>query len=99
MPPKLLVLDIYNQPLQISHTIGIKGNKSNVKLHLKGIVYYKNAHFTSVVIKKDGMAHFHDGMQSHLIESQGFALSSSSNTDLSTCRGGKACLVVYSRLL
>ncbi|KAH7905818.1 hypothetical protein BJ138DRAFT_975675, partial [Hygrophoropsis aurantiaca] len=57
-PPKLLILDVYNQPINISHTITIKGNKSNVKLHLKGIVYYKDAHFTSVVVDREGIVRF-----------------------------------------
>ncbi|KAH7904090.1 hypothetical protein BJ138DRAFT_1019599 [Hygrophoropsis aurantiaca] len=95
-PPKLLILDLYNQPMDICHTITVKGNKVNTKLHLKGVVYYKDAHFTSIVVDRVGMARFHDGMKSQMLDSTGTTLRDS---NLSVKHGGSACLVIYSRLL
>ncbi|KAH7903669.1 hypothetical protein BJ138DRAFT_1020268 [Hygrophoropsis aurantiaca] len=98
-PPKLIILDVYNQPLILSHTISVKGNKTSSKLLLKGIVYYKNAHFTSAVIQADGILRYHDGMKDQMITDEGVALSSCSNTDLSVSEVGRACLVIYGKLL
>ncbi|KAH7903740.1 hypothetical protein BJ138DRAFT_1020149 [Hygrophoropsis aurantiaca] len=98
-PPKLLSLDIANQNISISHTICIKGNKLNTKLHLKGVIYYKDYHFTAVVIGIDGHLMFHDGMKSASLEDSGRILSTTPQSDLANWNGGRATLVIYARSL
>ncbi|KAH7909264.1 hypothetical protein BJ138DRAFT_1011149, partial [Hygrophoropsis aurantiaca] len=98
-PPKMLMLDIFSQQLSISHQVCVKGNKLNTKLHLKGVIYYKDKHFTSIVI--DSLEHvwYHDGMTSPKLVNCNVDLSALSPSMLMSRNGSSACLVIYSRLL
>ncbi|KAH7905265.1 hypothetical protein BJ138DRAFT_1017962 [Hygrophoropsis aurantiaca] len=98
-PPKLVILDIFNQQISISHLIYAKGNKLNTKLYLKGVVYYKENHFTSIIITPNGHLKFHDGMLSITLQDMGAPLSTLSPSDLTCHNGAIACLAVYARSL
>ncbi|KAH7906053.1 hypothetical protein BJ138DRAFT_1016810 [Hygrophoropsis aurantiaca] len=98
-PPKILMLDILDQNLAISHTICIRGNKLNTKLHLKGIIYYKDFHFTAIVIGNDGHLMYHDGVKSPVLTDTNQLLSTTPVPDLVNWDGQQACLVIYARSL
>ncbi|KAH7905262.1 hypothetical protein BJ138DRAFT_1017967, partial [Hygrophoropsis aurantiaca] len=98
-PPKIVILDIYDQPMSIALTIFARGNKLNTKLHLKGVIYHKSNHFTAVVIDSEGRLKFHDGIKSSSLEDSGKNVSTIDGTDLSIWNGASACLVVYARSL
>ncbi|KAH7905987.1 hypothetical protein BJ138DRAFT_1016924 [Hygrophoropsis aurantiaca] len=96
-PPKILIFDVANQEVSISHMIYLRGNKLNTKLHLKGIVYYKANHFTSIVVTAEGHIKFHDGMLSANLQDKGNPLRAVPPSDLSHWDGAQACLAVYAR--
>ncbi|KAH7903717.1 hypothetical protein BJ138DRAFT_1020204 [Hygrophoropsis aurantiaca] len=98
-PPKIIILDVYNQPLSIALTVHARGNKLNTKLHLKGVIYYKCNHFTSIIVDHEGRIKFHDGIQSPSLEDSGVFTSTIDCIDLSNWKDAQACLVVYARSL
>jgi hypothetical protein len=56
-PPKLLILEYPHTNIKTNHNIKIKINNHITLLHLKGIVYHGENHFTSRIISRDGRIH------------------------------------------
>jgi hypothetical protein len=63
-------------------------------LHLKGLVYYGDFHFTCRIIDESGSIWFHDGMTTEKISIKDGKFGSVSQPNLKECRNKQLCLVV-----
>ncbi|KAH7918712.1 hypothetical protein BV22DRAFT_1024146, partial [Leucogyrophana mollusca] len=98
-PPNLMALQIYGQPITISPVVKIMGKSRNSHLHLKGIVYHGQFHFTARLISSERLVYFHDGARSAgaTLTTKGH-LNKFSDADLMECEGRQATLVVYAKI-
>jgi hypothetical protein len=96
--PPMLALDFEGLETSISPVINVYdncGRCSSHSLHLKGITYYADGHYTSRIIYNQDQVWFHDGIltgQSMLYDG---AITTFNNIQLSICRGKKAIAAVY----
>jgi hypothetical protein len=96
--PPVLALDFEGLETNISPVINVYdncGRCSGHSLHLKGIIYYADGHYTSRTIYNQDQIWFHDGIltgQSMLYDG---AITSSNDIQLSVCRGKKAIAAIY----
>ncbi|KAH7906415.1 hypothetical protein BJ138DRAFT_1016243 [Hygrophoropsis aurantiaca] len=94
--PRLVILDVHGQSMTISHTLSIRGNIQNAKLHLRGIIYYKAFHFSAMIYDEHHIGRFHDGMVSASLQIQEFPLKGLGDLPLNK-DGWEACQVIYAR--
>ena len=91
-PSKLLIREYPYITTKTSHKIKIKANTTTTitttLLYLKGIVYYRENHFTSIIISKDGRIWFKDGVTTGgKSNEEGHLLSTMIDKNLKKCKG------------
>jgi hypothetical protein len=96
-PPNILVLDYPGKDIRTSRKIVFDSDEGYVTLHLRGIIYLGNHHFTSRVICTDGSVWYHDGQKGHISYEEGH-LKSMKDKDLRTCKGRALMLAVYAQV-
>ena len=96
--PKLMIFEYPEMNIKTSHKIKFKtDNQKNIVLHLRGIVYHGENHFTSRIISQDGDMWFHDGMTTGTgCENDGH-LRITSDKKLYNCKGRQLVLAVYAQ--
>jgi hypothetical protein len=93
--PKVMAFEYPNQKITTSPKIMFKSNGQTTTLHLRGIVYHGENHFTSRIISPGGDIWFHDGITTEKsCESDGH-LNTTSDKQLKNCKGKKLVLAVY----
>ena len=93
--PKLMVFEYPNCKITTSPKIVFKSNGHTTTLHLRGIVYHGDNHFTSRIISPEGDIWFHDGMTTKgSCESDGH-LNTTSDRQLKNCKEKRLVLAVY----
>jgi hypothetical protein len=93
-PPKLLILEYPDSNIKTSHKIKIKMNNDITLLHLKGIIYHGENHFTSRIVSKDGKIWFNDGIATGGKSIEEGHLSTMSDKDLKKCKGKNFVLAI-----
>ena len=59
--PEFVAFALDAASVHIDHAVEFDGAKRRHKLHLRGVIYLANYHFTSKIISVDGSVWFHDG--------------------------------------
>ncbi|KAH7918319.1 hypothetical protein BV22DRAFT_1024776 [Leucogyrophana mollusca] len=98
-PPKIIAMNISDQPVRISPVVKIMGKARSSSLYFRGIVYYGDFHFTSQFVSRENKMFFHNGIKdgsTHLSDKS--CLNKYSTAELSICNGCKASLVVYAKV-
>jgi hypothetical protein len=96
--PKVLAFSVSGHSVQVSKKISFRDGDSLVVFGLKGIVYHGDFHYTARVCT-DGSVWFHDGMVTGRECTYEKRLSEFTGSDLSTCNGKLASLVIYAQVL
>ena len=73
----------------------IQGSAHATTLHLKGLVYQGDYHFTCCIIDESGNIWFHDGMTTGRSTLKEGKFGSVSQPNLKECRNKQLCLVIY----
>jgi len=94
--PKILVFSVSEQSIQVSKKISFCDGDSLVVFGLKGIVYYGDFHYTARVCT-GGSVWFNDGMGSGRECTYERRLTEFTGSDLSSCNGKSASLVLYAQ--
>lgn len=87
-----MVCGLEDASIEIDDRLSLKGN---LPLNLRGVIYFKDYHFTARVWDANGNVWFHDG------QTTGAACEKELNGNLltgiyrSTCRGANAVQAVY----
>jgi hypothetical protein len=95
--PKILVFSVSEQSIQVSKKISFRDGDSLVVFGLKGIVYYGDFHYTARVCT-GGSVWFNDGMVSGRECTYEKRLTEFTGSDLSSCNGKSASLVLYAQI-
>lgn len=95
--PDLLVTALSTHNVSISPSVSVMHIRRKRKLHLRGVVYFRDSHFTARVVKLDGSVLFYDGRELER-EALGEGKSSEfSDDDWDHRKGAVAVMAVYSR--
>ena len=94
-PHKIYAIDVTDRHVSLSRTVKIHGSTRATTLHLKGLVYHGDYHFTSRIIDNSGNIWFHDGMTTGKIALKEGKFGSVSQPNLKECRNKQLCLVLY----
>ena len=94
IPPKLLLLEHPRSNLKIEYHIKINNDPSN-NLHLKGIVYHEQFHFTFRGISEDNNVWYNDGRITGKNCIDDGKLNLISNEKLNVCRNRNIIIAVY----
>jgi hypothetical protein len=91
LPIPFIAIALGNQQLQIDQTFSIYINNQQFRYELRGIVYYRESHFTARVVNHNGMIWFHDGIATgQSLEYEGRVVES-----LNSCKGKQASVAIY----
>jgi len=93
--PRLLVLEYPNTNINTSHEVRLVIDDETTVLHLRGIVYHGENHFTSRIISPEGNTWYHDGMTTRNTTVVDTHLNSSTYANLKTCQGKRLVLAIY----
>ena len=94
-PHKIYAVDVTDRHVSLSRTVKIHGSTCATTLHLKGLVYHGDYHFTSRIIDNSGNIWFHDGMTTGKIALKEGKFGSVSQPNLKECRNKQLCLALY----
>jgi hypothetical protein len=94
--PKVLAFSVSECSIQVSKKISFYNGDSLMVFGLKGIVYHGDFHYTARVCTS-GSVWFHDGMVSGRKCVYEKKLTEFTNSELSTCDGKMASLVIYAQ--
>jgi len=92
---KIYAIDVTDRDVTLSKTVKIQGSARATTLHLKGLVYHGDYHFTCRMIDESGNIWFHDGMTTRKNTLQEGKFGSVSQPNLKECRNKQLCLVIY----
>jgi hypothetical protein len=92
---KIYAVDVTDRNVTLSRTVKIQGLTRATTLHLRGLVYYGDYHFTCRIIDDSGNIWFHDGMTTGRIAIKEGGFGSISQPNLKQCRNKQLCLVIY----
>ena len=92
---KLYAVDVTDRNVTLSGTVKIQGSVRATTLHLKGLVYHGDYHFTCRIIDESGNIWFHDGMTTRRISVKDGKFGTVSQLNLKECRNKQLCLVIY----
>jgi len=95
--PKIVVFEYPNLNIETSHEIRLKKDGQTTVLHLRGIVYHGENHFTSRIISPEGNIWYHDGMTTGGTCDSDSHLKSTADTKLRTCEGKALVLAIYAQ--
>jgi DNA-directed RNA polymerase subunit M/transcription elongation factor TFIIS len=95
--PKLLVFEYPNSNINTSHEIRVEVNNQTAVLHLRGIVYHGENHFTSRVISPEGKIWYHDGITTGSTCDSDIDLKNTTDANLETCQRKKLVFPVYAQ--
>jgi hypothetical protein len=98
-PPVLILAMNNNTKLEISKNMSLLISTEITNYELKGIIYLGDFHFTCHLITSDYNIWFHDGRITGRTCYEKGHLSDFNNSDLLTCDGNKAVLVIYTEKL
>ena len=96
--PSILVFEINSRNIKISKTLKFIQGAETIVLHVRGLIYCGDFHFTSRIIGSDGCVWYHDGITTgNTCENEG-DFEKLSNKKLLKCKGKNLVLVVYARV-
>jgi hypothetical protein len=96
--PGVLVFEINSRNIKVSKTLKFEQEGETVVMHIRGLVYHGNFHFTSRIIGTNGIVWYHDGMTTRSgCENEG-DFDKLSPRKLLKCKRKKLILVVYARI-
>jgi hypothetical protein len=84
-----------NTTITTSHEIRLVVNDETAVLHLRGIVYHGEKHFTCRIISPEGEMWYHDGMTTGNSCATDIGLNVSTDAKLKTCKGKRLVLAIY----
>ncbi len=94
--PKLLVLHLGGQKMQISHKIVVQLNSRSYTFKLKGMIYFGSFHFTSQFVDNNDGVWYHDGVETDQgCQFQG-QLHTLNNNALLYTHNRQLCTAIYS---
>lgn len=93
--PQLLVLEYPYMNIETSHKIQFVVNGGSATLHLKGIIYYEENHFTCRIISADGQMWYHDGLVNQGACIEDGKLEGTSGDELKKCQGRDLIMAIY----
>ena len=96
--PKVIVFEYPNTNIKTSHKIRFKTGNVNIVLHLRGIVYHGENHFTSRIISPEGNIWFHDGISTGSTCEHDGHLKTTTDKALYKCKGKALVLAVYAQV-
>jgi len=94
--PSILMCALNRSEMKLSKKMKIAVGSSDKTYYIRGIIYFGGFHFTSRIVTHDGFVWFHDGIATGHHSQVDGRLSDISNSDLHTCHGKQATVVVYS---
>jgi len=94
-PHKIYAVDVTDRHVTLSRTVKIQGFARATTLHLKGLVYHGDFHFTCRIIDESGNIWLHDGMTTGRSTLKEGKFGSVSQPNLKECRNKQLCLVIY----
>ena len=83
---KIYAVDVTDRNVTLSRTVKIQGSVHATTLHLKGLVYHGDYHFTCRIIDESGNIWFHDGMTTGKFSIKDGKFGSVSQPNLKKCR-------------
>jgi hypothetical protein len=92
---KIYAVDVTDRNVTLSRTVQIQGSVRATTLHLKGLVYYGDFHFTCRIVDESGNIWFHDGMTTGRTSINDGKFGTVSQPNLKECRNKQLCLVIY----
>ena len=95
--PKLMIFEYPTFDIKTSHTIKFKTEHETIVLHLRGIIYHGENHFTSRIISSEGHIWFHDGMTTGSTCNSDGHLKTTSDNLLKTCQKKQLVMAVYAQ--
>ena len=94
----VLVLEINSRNIKISKTLKFLQDGESIVLKVRGLIYNRNFHFTSQIIRTDGIVWYHDGITTgNTCENEG-DFDKFSNQKIMTSKGKSLTMVVYARV-
>ena len=94
-PHRIYAVDVTDRHVTLSRTVKIQGSARTTTLHLKGLVYHGDFHFTCRIIDESGNIWFHDGMTTGRSTLKEGKFGSVSQPNLKECRNKQLSLVIY----
>jgi hypothetical protein len=94
-PHKIYAVDVTDRHVTLSRTVKIQGSARATTLHLKGLMYHGDYHFTCQIINESGNIWFHDGMTTGRGTLKEGKFGSVGQPNLKECRNKQLCLVIY----
>lgn len=94
--PRVIIIHLGVQSMQISHTINVHLPSGNYTYHLKGMIYFGNFHFTSQFVDNNRNIWYHDGIETGRTCTFEGALHTSTNNTLLHTHGKQLCTAIYS---
>jgi hypothetical protein len=96
--PKLMVFEYPNTKIKTSHKIRFKTDNAITVLHLRGIVYHGENHFTSRIISPEGNIWFHDGISTGSTCEIDGHLKTTTDRALYECKGNELVMAIYAQV-
>lgn len=95
--PDFLVLTLETNNVPVSSYVSVMHVSRNRKLHLRGVIYFQEYHFTARVVKSDGSVLFYDGQKPGGQPEVEGKVGDFSGEQWGHRQGAVAVMVVYSR--
>ena len=93
-----MVFEYPNTKIKTSHKIRFKTDNAITVLHLRGIVYHGENHFTSRIISPNGNIWFHDGISTGSTCEIDGHLKTTTDRALYNCKGNKLVMAIYAQV-
>ena len=97
LPLPFIALDFSSKQIEIDHMFHLSINNEECTYRLRGIVYYRDFHFTAHVIPNNGMIWFHDGIATRNMLLYEGTLHNFTDS-LNSCRNKEAITVIYTKI-
>ncbi|KLO04883.1 hypothetical protein SCHPADRAFT_840068 [Schizopora paradoxa] len=93
--PKVLVIHIGDQIMQISHIIKVESHAGPITYRVRGLIYYGSFHFTSTYVDEHNVMWYHDGIQTARRHERTGNMTNANNDTILRIRGRQLCTAIY----
>jgi hypothetical protein len=95
--PKLMVFEYSSSDIKTSHEIKFKTDEETIILHLRGIIYHGENHFTSRIISSEGHIWYHDGITTGSTCNSDGHLKTTTDNLLRHCQKKQLVMAIYAQ--
>lgn len=92
--PKILTFDLTDRNVTLTTKVRVMGATHSTVLHLRGLIYHGDFHFTCQIIDSSGDIWFHDGMTTGNTSINDGKIGHVGQPNLHKCRNKKLCLAI-----